>query len=64
MTDMKSFFALCEQVSYAYTVNGKLKPFWDIVKTKKAQKFYWDEQLKNIFFMQGRKLPAKLLKAS
>ena len=27
LTDMRSFFALCEQVSYAYTIKEQLQPF-------------------------------------
>ena len=34
LTDMRSFFALCEQVSYAYTIKEQLKPFHELVKTK------------------------------
>ena len=45
---MRSFFALCEQVSYAYTIKEQLKPFRELVKTK-DKKFYWDEQLKTLF---------------
>ena len=48
LTDMHSFFALCEQVSYAYTIKEQLKPFCEIVKTK-DKKFFWDEQLSKLF---------------
>ena len=34
LTDMRSFFALCEQVSYTYTIKEQLKPFREMVKTK------------------------------
>ena len=41
LTDMRSFFALCEQVSYAYTIKEQLKPFRELVKTKgRKQSFF------------------------
>ena len=48
LTDMRSFFALCEQVSYAYTIKEQLKPFCELVKTE-DKKIYWDEQLSKLF---------------
>ena len=39
LTDMRSFFALCEQVSYAYTIKEQLKPFRELVKTKEKKFF-------------------------
>ena len=49
LTDLRSFFALCEQVSYAYTIKEQLNPFRELIKTKDKKTFYWDEQLKNLF---------------
>ena len=37
LTNMHSFFALCEQVSYAYTIEEQLKLFCDLVKTKEKK---------------------------
>ena len=45
---MHSFFASCEQVSYAYTIKEQLKLFHELVKTK-DKKFYWDEELSKLF---------------
>ena len=41
LTDMRSFFALCEQVSYAYTIKEQLKPFRDLVKTKDSKQSFF-----------------------
>ena len=49
LTDMRSFFALCEQVSYAYTIKEQLKPFRELVKTKDKKHFFWDEHLSKLF---------------
>ena len=35
LTHIISFFSLCEQVSYAYTIKEELKLFHELVKTKK-----------------------------
>ena len=36
---IRSFFALCEQVSYAYTIKEQLLPFRELVKTKEKKFF-------------------------
>ena len=48
LTDMRSFFALCEPVSYAYTIEEQMKPFCKLVKTKENF-FYCDEHLSRLF---------------
>ena len=32
LTDMRSFFTFCEQVSYTYTSKEQLEPFCELVK--------------------------------
>ena len=47
LTDMKSFFALVEQVAPFVMVKPYLLPFRELLK--KERKFYWDENLQRIF---------------
>jgi len=46
-TDIRSFFALLDQVAYAYSVKEHLLTFRDLLK--KETKFYWDENLQKLF---------------
>ena len=41
--DMRSFFAIVEQVAPYYAVKQHLAPFRDLLK--KNRKFYWDNNL-------------------
>ena len=59
LTDMRSFFALCEQVSYAYTIKEQLNPFRELVKTK-DKKFFWDEQLSKLFIKTRNEIADKV----
>ena len=47
LTDMRSFFALVEQVAPFVMVKPYLYPFRELLK--KDRKFYWDENLQKIF---------------
>ena len=58
---MRSFFALCEQVSYAYTIKVQLKPFRELVKTKE-KKFFRDEQLSKLFIRTRNNTSDKVCK--
>ena len=41
ITDMRSFMAMCEQVSYAAKIKEELLPFRDQLK-KDSKNFFWD----------------------
>ena len=47
ITDMRSFFALIEQVAPYYAIKPHLVPFRELLK--KNSKFYWDDQLQELF---------------
>ena len=47
ITDIRSFFGLTNQISYAHANTSKMQPFRELLKPK--QKFYWDEQLDMLF---------------
>ena len=47
LTDMRSFFAMVEQVAPFVMVKLYLHLFRELLK--KDQKFYWDENLQGIF---------------
>ena len=47
ITDMRSFFALVEQVSPFYTVKPHIKPFQELLK--KNNRLYWDKNHQNLF---------------
>ena len=47
ITDMRSFFAMCEQVAYAFPVKKPLDLFRELLK--KGNAFYWDETLTELF---------------
>ena len=47
VTDLKSFYALCNQVAVYYAVAPKLEPVRELLK--KGRKWYWDEVLDNLF---------------
>ena len=47
LTDMRSFFALVEQISPYVMVKPHLGPFRELLK--KDRKFYWDEHLQKLF---------------
>ena len=46
-TDMRSYLALCEQVSYAFQVKTVLDPFCELLQ--EGKKFYWDHILQSLF---------------
>merc|ERR1711867_266692 len=48
VTDMRSFFALVEQMAPYYAAKQHLAPFRDL---KKNRKFYWDDNLQKLFGM-------------
>ena len=58
MTDMRSFMAMCEQVSYAARIKDDLLPFWDLLKNN-GKNFFWDAQSLSIF----KKIRNKISKA-
>ena len=47
VTDMRSFFALVEQVAPFYAVKPRLLPFRELLK--KYSRFYWDDNLQKLF---------------
>ena len=47
ISDMRSFFALVEQVAPFHAVKPHLAPFRELLK--KNRKFYWDENLQKLF---------------
>ena len=48
ITDVKSWFGLVNQVSYAFSQAEVMAPFRELLRTKN-RKFYWDETLEKIF---------------
>ena len=49
VTDMRSWFGLVRQVAYAHSCSEDLAPFRDLLKSKEKNKFYWSEDLQNLF---------------
>ena len=47
ITGMRSWFGLVNQISYAFSMAEKMQPFRDFLKP--GNKFYWDDQLQDIF---------------
>ena len=47
LTDLRSYFALVNQVAPYYAVQPVLLPFCELLK--KDKKFYWDEFLQRLF---------------
>jgi hypothetical protein len=47
ITDIRAFFALVSQVSYAFSTTDEMQPFRDLLK--KDGKFYWDANLNALF---------------
>ena len=47
LTDIRSWFSLVEQVSYAFAKSEVMSPFRELLR--KNKKFYWDDQLTEIF---------------
>jgi hypothetical protein len=45
--DIRAYFALVSQVSYAYSITAPLQPFRELLK--KDRKFYWDDNLQKLF---------------
>ena len=63
ITDIRSFFALCEQVSYCFTIKEQLLPFRELVKTKDRKKtFFWDDQLSKLFVEAKNKIADSVCK--
>ena len=48
ITDLRSFMAMCEQVSYATTIKDDLFPLRELLR-KDGKQFYWDSQLSMVF---------------
>ena len=44
---MRSYLALCKQVSYAFQVKTVLDPFRELLQ--EGKKFYWDHVLQSLF---------------
>ena len=47
ITDIRSWFGLINQVSYAFSMAKEMEPFRDLLKPKST--FYWDQQLDDLF---------------
>ena len=47
ITDVRSWFGLVNQVSYAFSATERMLPFRDLLKT--GSTFYWDNELDNLF---------------
>ena len=60
LTDMRSYFALVNQVSPYYATQPELQPFRDLLK--KNSVFYWDEVLGRLFKESKNKIADKVLK--
>jgi len=58
ITGIRSWFGLINQISYAVTLTDELQPFRDLLKPK--NKFYWDENLKELFEDSKKKIVAKV----
>ena len=50
-TDVRSWFGLVRQVSYAHSVSDQLAPFRDLLRHKNGEnpKFFWNDNLQMIF---------------
>lgn len=47
ITDVRSWFGLINQVSYAFSMTGKMLPFRQLLKP--STPFHWDDDLDNLF---------------
>ena len=47
LTDVRSWFGLVEQVSYAFSKSKVMVPFRELLQ--KSKPFYWDDQLTTLF---------------
>jgi len=47
ITDVRSWFGLVNQVSYAFSMADKMLPFREMLKPKNS--FYWDSELETLF---------------
>ena len=59
LTDMRSYFALVNQVSPYYATQPELQPFRDLLK--KNSLFYWDEILQKLFEESKNRIADKVL---
>ena len=60
LTDLRSYFALVNQVAPYYAVQPVLLPFRDLLK--KNAKFYWDEVLHRVFEQSREVIAEEVLK--
>ena len=51
ITDMRAFFGLVNQVTFAFYISKEMEPFRELLKPKNSPggKLYWDAQLQRIF---------------
>ena len=54
LTDIRSWFGLVNQVSYAFSMTDKMLPFRELLKPKTT--FHWDENLQQIFEDSKRRI--------
>ena len=59
ITDIRAFFGLVEQVSFAFSKSEVMAPFRDLLKTK--SQFYWDERLNNLFIEARKHIVEKVI---
>ena len=59
ITDVRSWFGLVNQASYAFSQAEVMAPFRELLRTKN-RKFYWDETLEKIFQESKRVIVAKI----
>ena len=59
ITDLRSYYALVNQVSHYYSVSGALQPFRDLLK--KNTKWYWDTALQTLFEQSREHIANKVL---
>ena len=55
ITDIRAWFGLVNQVSYAFSQADAMKPFRELLKSK-TNKFYWDDVLQDVFEQSKRKI--------
>ena len=54
ITDIRSWFGLVNQVSYAFSIATTMAPFRELLKTRKT--FYWDDTLEQLFIESKEKI--------
>ena len=59
ISDVRSWFGLVNQVSYAFSQAEIMTPFRELLRTKN-RKFYWNETLEKIFQESKRVIVAKI----